>query len=111
MGSVAEPLNLGRAQQPGVDQLSWVRMFWGFFHHLLPLLSHLPTQAVARDTAKAHTTTMKTKDIAGLLRPSRATDTVEASLVAGKFQGVLCGTLEAWLEPQKQPIEGAECIG
>ena len=86
-------------------------MFWGFFHHPLPLLSHLPTQAVAGDGAKAYAITMKTKDIAGLLRPSRSTDTVEASLVAGKFQGVLCGTLEAWQEPQKPPVEGAESIG
>lgn len=54
---------------------------------------------------------MKVKDITGLLRPSRATDIVDASLVAGKFQGVLCGTLEAWLEPQKPPMEGAESIG
>lgn len=86
-------------------------MFWGFFPHPLPLLSHLPTQAFAGGSAKAYTAMMKVKDITGLLRPSRATDTVDASLVAGKFQGVLCGTLEAWLEPQKPPMEGAESIG
>ena len=61
-------------------------MFWGFFPHPLPLLSHLPTQAVAGGSAKAYTAMMKTKDITGLLRPSRATDTVDASLVARKFR-------------------------